>query len=73
MAPQRDTRLESWQRDVNKPIVAKLNIVRVLLSLATNFNWYLKEFNVKNVFLHNNLEARKHSDLGGNNNSLGIC
>ena len=36
--------------------VAKMNIVRVLLSLAVQFNWDLQQFNVKNAFLHGELE-----------------
>ncbi|RVW74193.1 Retrovirus-related Pol polyprotein from transposon RE1 [Vitis vinifera] len=32
--------------------VAKINIVRVLLSLAVNLDWPLQQFNVKNAFLH---------------------
>nr|CAN80920.1 hypothetical protein VITISV_014743 [Vitis vinifera] len=36
--------------------VAKLNTVRVLLSLIGNLNWPLHQFDVKNAFLHGNLE-----------------
>ncbi|RVW27774.1 Retrovirus-related Pol polyprotein from transposon RE1 [Vitis vinifera] len=32
--------------------VAKINTVRVLLSLAANLDWPLQQFDVKNVFLH---------------------
>ncbi|RDX81628.1 hypothetical protein CR513_37671, partial [Mucuna pruriens] len=35
--------------------VAKLNTIRVLLSLVANFDWSLQQYDVKNVFLHNNL------------------
>ena len=35
--------------------VAKINIVRILLSLAVNFDWSLHQFDVKNTFLHGNL------------------
>lgn len=35
--------------------VAKLNTIRVLLSLAANLDWPLHQFDVKNVFLHGNL------------------
>ena len=35
--------------------VAKINIVQVLLSLATNLGWLLQKFDVKNAFLHGEL------------------
>ena len=37
-------------------LVAKMNFVRVLLSLTANLDWPLQKFDVKNVFLHGNLE-----------------
>ncbi|CAL2266073.1 unnamed protein product [Prunus armeniaca] len=37
-------------------LVAKLNTVRVLLSLAANHDWPLLQFDVKNVFLHGDLK-----------------
>ena len=33
-------------------LVAKINTVRVLLSLAANLDWPLQEFAMKNSFLH---------------------
>ncbi|KAE8658519.1 Beta-adaptin-like protein B [Hibiscus syriacus] len=36
--------------------VAKLNTVRVLLSLAVNENWVLHQLDIKNAFLNGNLE-----------------
>ena len=36
--------------------IAKLNIVRLLLSLAINLDWPLHQFDVKNVFLHDDLK-----------------
>ena len=36
--------------------VAKINAMRVLLSLAANFDWNLHQFDVKNAFLHGDLE-----------------
>ena len=37
-------------------LVAKINSIRVLLSLAINFNWPLYQLDVKNVFLNGDLE-----------------
>ena len=44
------------------PIV-KLSIVRILLSLATNLDWPLHQFDVKNAFLHDDLEEEVYMDL----------
>lgn len=38
-------------------------MVRVLLSLATNLDWPLHQFDVKNVFLHGNLKEEVYMDL----------
>ena len=35
---------------------AKMNTVRFLLSIAVNFEWCLYQMDVKNVFLHGELE-----------------
>jgi hypothetical protein len=43
--------------------VAELNIVRVLLSLATNLDWSLHQFGVKNAFLHSDLEEEVYMDI----------
>ncbi|RDX79799.1 hypothetical protein CR513_39736, partial [Mucuna pruriens] len=32
--------------------IAKMNMVRVILSLTVHFGWNLQQFDVKNVFLH---------------------
>ena len=42
--------------------VAKINMVRVLLSLATNLDWPLQQFDVKNVFLHGELMEEVYMD-----------
>lgn len=36
--------------------VAKINSIRVLLSLAANYNWPLHQLDIKNAFLNGNLE-----------------
>ena len=43
--------------------VAKLNTVKVLLSLAANLNWPLHQFDVKNAFLHGDLEEEIYMDV----------
>jgi len=36
--------------------VAKMNTVWMILSLATNYSWNLQQFDVKNAFLHGEIE-----------------
>ena len=40
-----------------------MNIVRVLLSLATQFDWDLQQFDVKNAFLYGELKEEIYMDL----------
>ena len=43
--------------------VAKMNTIRVLLSLTTNFGWNLQQFDVKNAFLHGDLEEEIYMEV----------
>ncbi|RVW87752.1 Retrovirus-related Pol polyprotein from transposon RE1 [Vitis vinifera] len=61
----RDTKPDLWQRvllnlwiDYQETFasVAKINSIRVLLSLAVNSNWPLHQLDVKNAFLNGDLE-----------------
>ena len=43
--------------------MAKMNWVRILLTLASDLHWNLFHFNVKNGFLHGNLEEEVYMDF----------
>ena len=42
--------------------MAKMNIVRVILSLAVNLDWSLRQFDVKNAFLHHDMLEEVYMD-----------
>ena len=43
--------------------VAKMNTIRVILSLAANHGWELQQFDVKNAFLYGELEEEIYMDM----------
>ena len=44
-------------------LVAKMNTIRILLSLATHYNWQLLQYNVKNAFLHGDLDEEIYMNI----------
>lgn len=44
-------------------LVKKMIPIRVLLSLVANLDWPLQQFNVKNAFLHRDLEEEVYMDV----------
>ena len=43
-------------------LVAKMNAVRIIISLAAHFGWEMHWFDVKNVFLHGSLEEEVYME-----------
>ena len=43
--------------------VAKINTIRIIISIAANRDWPLKQFDVKNVFLNGDLEEEVYMEL----------
>jgi hypothetical protein len=58
-------------------LVAKMSIVRTLISCAVNFGWSLHQLDVKNAFLYEDLEEEVYMEIPpgfGNNQTLGkVC
>ena len=40
-----------------------MNTIRVLLSLTANYDWTLLQFDVKNAFLHGDLEEKIYMEV----------
>jgi len=60
-----DGSIETYGVDYSETFVpvTKINTVRVILSLAANYNWNLNQFDVKNAFLHGDLEEEIYMDV----------
>ncbi|KAL6321282.1 hypothetical protein AAG906_016316 [Vitis piasezkii] len=58
-----DGSIERYKARLTFSLVAKLNIVRVLSSLVVNLDWSLHQFDVKNAFLHGDLEEELCMDI----------
>ena len=43
--------------------IAKINTFRILIALAVQFDWPLQQYDVKNAFLHGELEEEIHEDF----------
>ena len=44
-------------------LVAKMNIIRTFLSVAINHGWTLSQMDVKNAFLHGDLQEEVYMKL----------
>ena len=54
--------------------VAKITTIQILFSLATNLGWPIHQFDMKNAFLHGNLEEEVYMDIPpGMNEKNKVC
>ena len=44
------------------PPVAKMTFVRIFISLAATYNWDLHQLDIKNAFLHGDLQEEVYMD-----------
>lgn len=55
----------------------KMNTIRIMLSLAANYEWVLQQFDVKNAFLHGHLEEEIYMEIpprfGSNRATNQVC
>ena len=49
-------------RETFAPVV-KMNTVRILLSLVAHYNWQLLQYDVKNAFLHGDLDEEIYMNI----------
>ncbi|RDX73823.1 hypothetical protein CR513_46513, partial [Mucuna pruriens] len=57
--------LETYGIDYEKTFapVAKMDMRRIIISLAAHFDWNLQQFDVKNAFLHGDLEEEVYMEI----------
>ena len=51
-------------------LLAKMNTIRILLSLATHYNWKLLQYDVKNAFLHGDLDGEIYMNIPPTSNKV---
>ena len=57
--------------------VAKINTIRILISLAVTLDWPLNQYDIKNAFLHGDLKEEIYMEIslgfGGSMNEGKVC